>query len=260
MSDPTRRFSDRVGDYVKYRPHYPGSILTLLATDCGLTEDWTIADIGSGTGILSRLFLNHGNRVFGVEPNREMRHAGEQALAAYPRFTSVAGSAEATTLCDGNVDMITAGQAFHWFDRARARDEFARILKPRGWVVMVWNERRKTGSEFLMAYESLLQTYGTDYRQVDHSRIGMAAIRAFLRSNAVRLKTFDNRQELDGEGLEGRLRSASYAPNPAHPDHASMLEELAAIFAAHQVEGRVTIEYDTKVYFGRIPGDGSYQT
>src|SRR5438876_6048912 len=139
MPDPTQRFSNRVENYVRYRPGYPKEVLTLLKAECGLKADSIIADIGSGTGILAELFLASGNRVFGVEPNREMREAGERLLQAYPRFTSIAGTAEATTLPNQSVDFITAGQAFHWFDRAQCLREFERILRPGGWVVLVWN-------------------------------------------------------------------------------------------------------------------------
>jgi ubiquinone/menaquinone biosynthesis C-methylase UbiE len=139
--NPTQRFSGRVENYVRYRPGYPPEVLQLLRQECGLTPDHVIADAGSGTGILTRILLEAGCSVFAIEPNAEMRHAGERLLAAYPRFSSVAGSAEATSLPDHSVDFITAAQAAHWFHRDHARREFLRILKPGGWVVLAWNER-----------------------------------------------------------------------------------------------------------------------
>src|SRR5437870_2796600 len=149
---PKERFSRRVENYVKYRPGYPGAVLDWLRQHCGLTADWVIADIGSGTGFLAELFLKNGNRVFGTEPNSEMRAAGETLLKKYSRFVSVDGSAEATGLDSSSVDLITAGQAFHWFDRPRARQEFERILKPGGWAALVWNERL-INTPFLVAYD-----------------------------------------------------------------------------------------------------------
>jgi ubiquinone/menaquinone biosynthesis C-methylase UbiE len=151
MTDPTQRFTNRVDHYTKYRPPYPRAVLDLLRVKCGLTSTSVVADVGSGTGILSQLFLNNGNRVFGIEPNKEMREAGERRLNDHPRFTSVAGTAEATTLDDDSVDLVTAGQAFHWLDPERTRTEFARILEPGGWVVLVWNWRRKDKTPFLAA-------------------------------------------------------------------------------------------------------------
>src|SRR5437660_4475378 len=178
---PTERFSNRVENYLRYRPRYPKEIVQLIETECGLRSESSIADIGSGTGILAELFLRNGNHVFGIEPNREMREAGERLLAIYTRFTSVAGTAEATTLPDQSIDLITAGQAFHWFDRDSCRKEFMRILRPGGWVVLVWNDRRIDSTPFLAAYEQLLVTYGTDYQQVDHKRIDSAVLREFFK-------------------------------------------------------------------------------
>ena len=123
-SNATSRFSDRVENYVRYRPGYPPEVIQELKSECGLMASHVIADIASGTGIWTRMLLENGNPVFGVEPNAEMREAGERLLAAFPKFTSVAGTAEATTLADQSVDFVTAAQAAHWFDRERARREF----------------------------------------------------------------------------------------------------------------------------------------
>src|SRR5262245_36850681 len=193
MVDPTLRFSSRVENYVKYRPGYPPAVLELLAATCGLTPESLLADIGSGTGLLAELFLKNGNRVFGVEPNPEMRAAGERLLGDLPGFTSVDGTAEVTTLPAQSVDFVMAGQAFHWFDRVRARAEFERILKPGGWVVLVWNERRTDSTPFLTSYERLLETYATDYALVNHKQIDQAMIGAFFAPGAYDEGRFENR-------------------------------------------------------------------
>ncbi len=251
-TNPTRRFSNRVENYVKYRPGYPGAVIDTLAGECGLTETSVIADVGSGTGILSELFLKHGNPVFGVEPNREMREAGERLLKPYPNFTSVNGTAEATTLANRSVDFITAGQAFHWFDRGRARNEFARIVRTDGWVVLIWNDRQTDVSPFLREYEELLQKYGTDYKQVNHRNIDIAAITAFFAPQSFTQREFRNQQVFDLEGLTGRLLSSSYAPAPGHPNHQPMLKSLRAVFDRHQAGGKVTVDYVTTMYFGHL--------
>ncbi len=252
MQDPKQRFSQRVENYVKYRPGYPAAILPLLASECGLTPQSIIADIGSGTGLLARLFLENGNTVFGVEPNPEMRAAGEAFLAAYPRFVSVAAAAEATTLPEASVDFVTAGQAFHWFDAPAALAEFRRILRPQGWVILVWNERLSDDSvPFLAAYERLLRTYGTDYTAVDHRRYGPAELTRFFGA-APRRATFANRQDFDFVGLRGRLLSSSYVPLPGHPRYEPMLAELEAIFDTYQENGRVTFLYTTEVLIWAI--------
>jgi ubiquinone/menaquinone biosynthesis C-methylase UbiE len=252
MTDVTQRFSSRVENYIKYRPGYPNEVIETLRSECGLTADSIIADVGSGTGILTEVFLRNGNEVYGVEPNSEMREAGERLLKGYPRFRSVASRAEETTLPDHGVDFITAGQAFHWFDREKARVEFARILKPRGWVVLIWNDRATTATLFLIAFEKLLKDYSTDYEQIDHRQINADVIRDFFGSDRFRLKQFNNSQVFDYEGLKGRLLSSSYAPEAGHPNHEPMLAELERIFQAYQDEGRVVFEYVTQMYYGQL--------
>ena len=252
MIDPTQRFSSRVENYVKYRPSYPAAIVELLKAECGLTQDSIIADVGSGTGLLSELFLKSGNRVFGIEPNQEMREAGERLLRGYANFVSVAAAAEATTLDDHSVDFVTAGQAFHWFDLDRVGVEFARILESHGWIVLVWNERRIDSSPFLRAYEELLHTYAPEYEIVNHKQIDLDVIRATFHSSDFELTSFDNRQLFDFEGLKGRLLSSSYAPEAGHPNYAPMLEELAAIFRRYQLNDRVSFDYDTQLYYGQL--------
>jgi len=251
-ADPTQRFSSRVENYIRYRPGYPSAILEVLARECGLTPASVIADVGSGTGLLAALFLAYGNHVFGVEPNHEMRAAGARQLHAYSRFTSVNGKAEATNLPDGSVDFVTAGQAFHWFDQPRTRAEFARVLRPRGYVALVWNERRPKASAFAAAYEALLARYGTDFATVDHRSIDNDAIAAFFGPGTYELCRFENSQVFDCAGLQGRLLSSSYAPEAGHPDHEPMLRELRTIFAAHQRNGMIQFDYETKLFFGRL--------
>jgi SAM-dependent methyltransferase len=252
MKASTIRFSGRVENYIKYRPGYPNGVIETLAKECGLTDNSVVADIGSGTGILSELFLKNGNRVFGVEPNREMREAGERLLKQYRNFTSIDGTAEATTLPGRSVDFVTAGQAFHWFDRERTRTEFSRILKSDGWVVLIWNERLTDTSPFLRAYEELLQKYGTDYAAVDHRNVNSDAIKKFFAPQPFALKKFENRQVVDFEGAKGRLLSSSYVPEPGHLNYQPMLDKLRAIFDQYHTDGRVTFDYATQMYFGQL--------
>jgi SAM-dependent methyltransferase len=250
-SNATSRFSDRVENYVRYRPGYPPEALRVLKDGCVLAPDHVIADIAFGTGIWTRMLLENGNQVFGVEPNLEMRQAGERLLANFPGFTSVAGTAEATTLPDESIDFITAAQAAHWFDRARSRREFLRILKPDGWLVLLWNERVTDSTPFLRDYEQLLLTYGTDYADVRHERT-TDEVNEFYDPAPFQERVYDKRQDFDYEGLEGRLLSSSYAPGPDHPRYQPMLKELRHLFDQHAINGRVSVDYKTRVYFGRL--------
>ena len=251
ITDSTQRFSSRVEHYVRARPGYPPEVLRLLELECGLTSNSVLADIASGTGIFTRLLLEHGNRVFGVEPNAEMRRAGEEFLAGFPKFVSVAGTAEATTLPEHSIDLATAAQAAHWFDAASARREFVRILKPAGWCVLLWNERNTEASPFMRAYEELLRSFGTDYQDVRHQHTGQS-IASFYSPSSFRERVFDNQQALDYEGLEGRLVSSSYMPQAGDPNYKEMVAELRRIFDARQSNGQVAMEHKTRVYYGKL--------
>ncbi len=249
--DSTQRFSSRVGNYVRYRPDYPAAVLDLLKSDCGFTRESIIADIASGTGIFTRMLLDNGNRVFGVEPNAEMRNAAEEFLRAYSGFTSVPGTAESTTLAAHSVDLVTAAQAAHWFDREKARREFVRIGKPGAWTVLLWNERRTDSTPFLIAYEQLLVEYGTDYQEVRSERTTQQ-IETFFAPSRFQVRTFDYEQEFDYPALEGRLLSSSYTPQAGDAKHAPMLHELRRMFDEYQVDHRVRFEYDTRVYLRAV--------
>jgi SAM-dependent methyltransferase len=250
--DARSRFTDRVEDYARYRPRYPPTTLDVLR-ECGaLDGDAVIADIGSGTGLSSALFLEAGYEVFAVEPNAAMRAAAEAVHAGNPRFHSRAGSAEATGLPDRSVDCVVAGQAFHWFEPDGARREFARILRPHGPVVLMWNTRRAGATAFLRAYEALLQQHGTDYREVDHRRVTDDRLRDFFARGAYVKRVLPNAQDLDLDGLRGRLLSSSYTPAAGDPRRAPMLAALERLFDAHQQGGHVRMDYDTEVYVGRV--------
>jgi SAM-dependent methyltransferase len=253
MVDAKQRFSNKVENYVRYRPGYPSGVIDLLRVHCGLTPSSSVADIGSGTGILTRLFLELGCHVWGVEPNREMREAGERLLAGFERFSSLNGSAEESGLADACADMVIAGQAFHWFNPERARLEFQRILRPDGWVALVWNERRTESTPFLRAYEAMLLRHGTDYSLVNHLNVESDPniIPQFF-GGAYREDVMDNLQMFDFEGVRGRLLSSSYIPDVDQPGHALMLAELRDIFDRYQEDGKIAFEYDTRVYSGQL--------
>jgi SAM-dependent methyltransferase len=250
--DFTKRFSNRVEYYIKYRPGYPRELIDFLKENLGLCSASVIADVGSGTGILSEMFLKNGNTVFGIEPNTEMREAAEKLLAEYPGFKSINASAEATTLDSESVDFVTAGQAFHWFELQQTRAEFARILRPGGWTVIVWNSRRIGSTPFLAAYESFLLAYGTDYRAVNQRRVSEKDWNQFFGAGGYRTKVFANAQVFDYEGLKGRVLSSSYIPMEGHPKYEPMIAGLEKIFHDNHTGGSVTFEYDTEIYYGRV--------
>lgn len=246
--DPLHRFSDRVEDYVRYRPGYPRQLLDVLRRDCGLTSHAAIADIGCGPGNLAVVFLENGNTVFGVEPNAAMRAASEKELQRFPLFHPIDGRAEATSLPPASVDFVVAGQAFHWFQPPATRAEFRRILNPGGWVALVWNERSGE-SPFDDAYEAILVEHGIDYQKIRNSRNDEPSILAFFEGAEVRRATFTHSQSFDFDGLKGRLMSSSYAPQSGHPAHQPMLAHLRRVFASHQNEGTVLFRYQATIWY-----------
>jgi SAM-dependent methyltransferase len=254
-TDSKERFSNRVEDYVRYRPGYPRAVLDVLHEACALTAEAVVVDVGSGTGLLSQLFLENGNVVYGVEPNAAMRDAGEQFLEKYPHFCSVAGSAEATTLPDACADFVVSGQAFHWFEPNASRAEFVRVLRPGGWVAVIWNERVSDRTAFQREYAALLRDYCDDYAKVAETYPQYARMREFFGSGAGGEKLLPNEQVFDFDGLRGRLLSSSYAPRAGHPKHEPMLAALREIFDRHAKDGRVRFEYQTHVYYGRLVTD-----
>src|ERR1700674_374680 len=250
---PTARFSDRVENYVRYRPGYPREVLDLLRAECGLRPSHVVADIASGTGAFTRLLLENGNSVFAVEPNAAMREMGIQQLESlgFNRPVSVAGTAEETTLRSASADFVTAAQAAHWFDLPRARAEFVRILRPDGWCVLIWNERETTTTPFLRDYEKLLLTYGTDYKEVRHERT-TAAIHEFFAPARFEERVFSLTQDLDDAAVKGRLLSSSYVPLEGDPSYAPMMQELQRIFRAHARDNTVDFEYKTRIFYGHL--------
>ncbi|MCA1624801.1 MAG: class I SAM-dependent methyltransferase [Acidobacteria bacterium] len=251
MSDTIERFSNRVENYVKYRPDYPKEVLDLFRKEMNLQTSSVVADIGTGTGISAKLFLENGNTVFGIEPNAAMRVAAENYLQDFPNFKNVKGTAEETSLENKTVDFIVAAQAFHWFDKEKTREEFKRILKDKGFVVLMWNERQLDSTEFLRGYECLLIEYGTDYEKVRHENITKEILQDFLQTN-FRQAIFQNAQTLDFSGLKGRMLSSSYMPTAENPRFSEMLKNLESLFAEHSEKGKIQILYNTNVFYAQF--------
>ncbi|MEM9484777.1 MAG: class I SAM-dependent methyltransferase [Cyanobacteria bacterium P01_F01_bin.116] len=245
--NPTQRFSDRVKDYIKYRPDYPEALFTHLVKHCGLTADHIVADIGSGTGLLTKHFLDRGHQIYAVEPNTPMRSAAESLLHAYPQFQSISGQAEATTLANASVDWIVAGQAFHWFDQEKTRLEFERILKPGGHVALIWNDRIDE-IPFHQDYEEFLQTHCPDYKKVNHRRVSRRTLEQFFTPLTMEMATFEHEQIFDFDGLRGRLLSCSYAPKPDAPNYGTMITALKHLFDRHGQNDQIVFPYQTKLF------------
>lgn len=247
-ADPKERFSKRAEYYSRYRPSYPNSLLRYMERELSFSRSSVVADVGSGTGILSEMLLKNGNRVFGVEPNEDMRRTAGANLAKYESFTIVNGSAESTTLGNRSVDVITAAQSFHWFNPEPTRAEFRRILREGGWVVLIWNTR-KSPTPFLQDYESLVK-WVSEGRIIRHEDVSDATMRSFL--GDYKATNLHNTHKLDYDGLIGRLLSASYAPLAGERLFVEMIAKVSELFNQHQVDGVVSFEYETAVYAGQL--------
>lgn len=249
----TERFSNRVENYVKYRPGYPKELLDYLFTEAGFSKESIVADIGSGTGIFSALLLERGCRVAGVEPNKEMRKAAEALLEEYKKFVSLDGTAENTGLANNSVDFVICAQAFHWFDKAACKKEFERILKPGGKVVLIWNSRKDSGSDFASGYEDLLRAYANDYNEVNHVHtVTYDTLSMFYRDGKFTKEIFENYQLFDLEGLKGRLLSSSYVPLPGETSYEAMMTGLEKLFNKCESNGKISFDYITEVYVGYV--------
>jgi SAM-dependent methyltransferase len=253
--DPTRRFSTRAEFYARARPRYPKALLEFCRTTLGLQPTHGVADVGSGTGFLSELFLQSGNQVFAVEPNKEMRMQAESNFGSNSSFISIDATAEDTGLDDASIDFIVAGQAFHWFDPIPTRREFARILKPKGWVLIVWNERRIVPGGFSEAYEAIGRKFSADKNRGARRAMATgeaAAMKEFFAPDKCERATFSHSHSLDLSGLESLLLSASYMPLPGDTRCDEMLRETRDAFARFQSAGQVVLEYDTNAFYGRL--------
>jgi len=248
--DFTRRFTGRAFFYSTSRPSYPGRILDILRTEIGFDQTYVVADIGSGTGLLSELFLTNGNRVPGVEPNDDMRNFAENILVKFPRFLSVRGTAEHTSLEGASIDLVSVGQALHWFDCEVSSREFARILKTNGHVCIVYNDRNNQ-DPFMREYDQIVSRYARDRANVPN--IDDAYLSGFFRKGKYSKFSLPNEQLLDFEGLLGRMTSASYMPNPSDEEQFALLrKDVARIFKTYEKRGKVRMLYDTAVFLGKI--------
>lgn len=248
----TERFSTRVEAYREHRPRYPREIVDVLRRECGLTSQAVIADVAAGTGLLAAVFLANGNPVIAVEPNAAMRAVCEELEGEFPQLRCVDGTAEATGLADASVDMVTVGQAMHWFDLEKTRREFARVLKPGGWCVVLYNNRRMNDDAFHEAFERFLLEFGLDYTAVKDKHMGRKRLAQFFVPSAMRCETLLNPQRLTLSALKGRVLSASYMPQPRHSRFPEMDAAIEKLFADSAQNGAVTMVHDCVVCWGQF--------
>lgn len=251
MLKPTERFSDRVSNYIKYRPSYPVELIDTLTSKCRLDSQSIIADIGSGTGKFSKLLLDRNYRVIGVEPNNEMRQTAEIQFSKLDNFTSIEGTSEKTNISNSSVDLVTAAQAFHWFNRKETRKEFERILKTIGYVALIWNQRN-LDVPFQREYDQMLREYSTEYNTVNHMNFTIEDFSDFYYPGEFTTYKFTNTQHFDLDGFLGRMQSSSYTPKIGTKEYDILIKVAESLFSEFENEGLIRFEYTTFLYLGQF--------
>ena len=250
MKDNTKRFSDRVDNYQRFRPSYTDETIDYISNNFGLSKQSVLADIGSGTGIFTEKILPRCKKVYAIEPNTEMRTAAEKRLSMNKSFQSINGTSENTTLDNESIDAITVAQAFHWFNIEETKKEFNRILKKDAVVFLIWNNR-VTNTSFLKAYEEILVNKIPEYTVVNHNNITVDIIKAFLIRDYSKV-IFKNNQIFDLEGVLGRLSSSSYTPKKDTKEYEIIKAEIVKIFNQYSTDGVISFNYNTEIYSWKI--------
>lgn len=244
----TKRFTNRSDNYVKYRPDYPPEIIELLQKEIHLDEFKDVADVGSGTGMFSRLFAKNGNITFGVEPNDEMRLKAEKSLGKYLNFISINGTAEFTNLADSSVDIVTAADAIHWFDMFKAKSEFSRILRDDGYCVIVYHIT-KNNTPFMKEFNKLIKLLKKAEKSDDEKF--EKSVEKFFGPKKAKVKTLNSTHEMSFAELKGLVLSYAIMPEDGEL-HKKTLKELKNIFDRNNLSGSVSMEYKIKILIGKI--------
>lgn len=252
---PTERFSGLADIYAKFRPGYSEEALTFIVKHCSLKAGDKLADIGCGTGISTRAMAKMGLAVTGVEPNKDMLEAAKRESSSETVTVPIVylqAQAENTGLIDDTFNCILCAQAFHWFNPQQALLEFRRILKPGGWLALMWNERDESDN-FTACYGNLIRTVpGASSVELSRGTAGEPLLTSNLYQNASK-NDFKNEQKIDLEGLLGRAFSASYVPRPDSAEGKALELSLKLLFQEHEQSGTVILRYETSIYSAQKP-------
>ena len=252
MLEPTRHFSKKAENYMKYRWRYPKEVLDYLKSSVGLQKSWNIADIGYGTGILTKILLDNGNNVIGVEPNDDMRNAGEEYLKDYSNFVSMNAKAEESKIKDNSLELITVAQAIHWFNPEKTKIEFNRILKDNGIIFIIFNRRSKERSDFIIDYDNINKKYNKDFKYTNNNPSNGNLIINYLLDDKIHYHSIDNKISEGFESFKGGFLSASFIPDETSENYTEMINELKDIFDKHKNNDKITFEYSTEIYWGHL--------
>ncbi len=251
-SNAKEKFTGKSAVYEKSRPGYPAACYTYLMETAGLTTGSRVADVGAGTGLFSRGLLERGLTVYAVEPNEDMRREAERLLSEVPDWHSFSGTAEHTGLPGQCVELVTAAQAFHWFDPDVFREECRRILKPAGFTALVWNHR-DAESPLVRENAAVCREYCPDFHGfsggADHSQPRYAD---FFRGGLYETRRFSNDLFYTLEGFVGRNLSSSYAPRPGDGNYRPFIDAVTALFRRYEQNGRLRQPNVTVCHIGQV--------
>jgi SAM-dependent methyltransferase len=263
IKDSKERFSATAGLYARWRPTYPlalGDFLLALIPPTpasGAARLPVIADLGCGTGISTRLLAAPGRRVIGIDPNADMLAEARRTTPPDAAIEYRRREAAATGLPAAGIDLVIAGQAFHWFDLGAAFAEIRRILIPGGFSAAFWNVRDEKHSPLLAEYRVLLERSSIEYDEVAKAEPTIARILAAAAIDDLLRAEFEHAQELDREGFSGRVYSSSYVMHGVPPAARPAFDaELDRLFTRHARDGRVTLRYRTLAIAFRLRRDG----
>jgi len=251
MVDARSLFNGKASIYSRYRPDYPKDLLKMLEKETGFNRNWIVADIGSGTGIMSRLFLENGNHVYCIEPNDDMRSESIKLTSSFLKCKVLKGTAENTGLDTDSIDIIVAGQSFHWFDPVAAKKEMTRVLKPGGFAALIWNNRSERENSLSKEYDYICSKYSHNYQGTGNSRIESDTFITFFHNGFKKFET-PNYQKLNLDGILGRYFSTSYALQPQDPEYGDAVESLKKLFRKFEKNGYATMEYETQIFLGQL--------
>jgi SAM-dependent methyltransferase len=254
MEPNVTRFDGRVADYDRYRERYDANVvLPLLRTWCGLTSQWRVADVGAGTGMLADVFLGNGNSVIAIEPNEEMRTMCAQLHPDAPLLEILNGTAENTSLPDASVDAVVVGRALHWFDLHRTMEEFRRVLRPDGWVIVVALGRTEKGREENGEFERVLREASSTHADTHAAYKVYGQLPGFFDGGEFHHKVILGKMPFDWESLRGMTLSLSHSPRVTSPEFPEFERRLREFFDRYSREGVVTLESRYWINAGRFP-------
>ncbi|HLO27660.1 MAG TPA: class I SAM-dependent methyltransferase [Anaerolineales bacterium] len=246
----TEIYSTKAEKYAKYRWDYSLQAIEAIIQIAHVTEQTLAADIGAGTGMLTKHFAGRVRHIYAVEPNDEMRKIAEGQLERFENCSVIKGCAEAIPLGNQSVDLITVAQALHWFDPTRTRAEFRRVLKPKGWLTAI----RNYGVD-----QTLNQAMGRICAEADRAGLLEAVphpeekpVSYYCGHEDIQRLTYEIEEKQNWDEFIGSLLSASYMPEESHPSYPRLERVARQVFDDLSENGELRVRGETELIIGQV--------